>query len=67
MALEMAKAYPPDVVLLDLGLPGMDGFEVAKTLCMLVPQRGSLYIAAITGYGKPEDKKRAAEGAWTRT
>lgn len=27
-ALQMAKAYPPDVVLLDIGLPGMDGYEV---------------------------------------
>jgi CheY-like chemotaxis protein len=61
MALEMAKAYPPDVVLLDIGLPGMDGYEVAKALRKLMPQPGSLYIAAVTGYGKPEDKKRATE------
>ena len=31
-ALEMAKAYPPDVVFLDIGMPGMDGYEVARRL-----------------------------------
>ena len=59
MALEMAKAYPPDVVLLDIGLPVMDGYEVARALRRL--RHGSLYIAAITGYGKAEDKRRATE------
>jgi CheY-like chemotaxis protein len=60
VALEMAKLYPPDVVLLDIGLPGMDGYEVAQALRKQQPER-TLYIAAITGYGKPEDKQRAAE------
>ena len=32
IALEMAKLYPPDVVLLDIGLPGMDGYTVAQEL-----------------------------------
>lgn len=60
MALEMAKLLPPDVVLLDIGLPGMDGYKVAEALRNQDPGR-TLYIAAVTGYGKAEDKKRAAE------
>lgn len=60
VALEMAKLYPPDVVLLDIGLPGMDGYELARAL--RAQASGSpLCIAAVTGYGKPEDKQRALE------
>lgn len=60
VALEMAKLYPPDVVLLDIGLPGMDGYEVARALRKQDPGR-TLYIAAVTGYDKHEDIKRAFE------
>lgn len=59
VALEMAKLEPPDVVLLDIGLPGMDGYEVARALRQQATGR-KLYIAAITGYGSEGDKKRAA-------
>ena len=58
IALEMAKLQPPDVVLLDIGLPGMDGYELAQALRKQDPER-TLYIAAVTGYGKAEDKERA--------
>lgn len=58
IALEMAKLQPPDVVLLDIGLPGMDGYELAQALRKQDPGR-TLYIAAVTGYGKAEDKERA--------
>jgi CheY-like chemotaxis protein len=61
VALEMAKLYPPDVVLLDIGLPGMDGYEVAKELRK---QKPNLYIAAVTGYGTPADKQRATEAGF---
>jgi CheY-like chemotaxis protein len=63
VALEMARLEPPDVVLLDIGLPGMDGYQVAQALRELAPGR-RFYIAAVTGYGKPEDKKRAAEAGF---
>jgi CheY-like chemotaxis protein len=58
-ALEMAEVEEPDVVLLDLGLPGMDGYEVAKRLRQRV---GKLpLIIAVTGYGDEEHRRRCAE------
>jgi CheY-like chemotaxis protein len=52
-ALQAAQARPPDVVLLDLGLPGMDGFEVARRLR---EQRDTKrpFLIAITGYGQAQ-------------
>ena len=56
-ALERASAFHPDVVLLDLGLPVMDGFEVAQRLKAL-PEWGRLEVVAITGYGQDVDRQR---------
>src|SRR5687768_152368 len=63
MALEMAKLQPPDVALLDIGLPGMDGYQVARALRQQATGR-KLYIVAVTGYGKPEDKERATKAGF---
>jgi CheY-like chemotaxis protein len=53
-ALEAVAAFDPDVVLLDLGLPGMDGFEVARRL----RERASrVRLIAVTGYGQDLDRK----------
>jgi signal transduction histidine kinase len=48
----------PDVALIDIGLPGMDGFEVARRARAL-PRGASLRLFAVTGYGQPEDRERA--------
>ncbi|WP_162271260.1 ATP-binding protein [Luteitalea pratensis] len=49
---------PPDVAFIDIGLPRMDGYEVARTLRR--SDRGaSVYLVALTGYGRPEDRARA--------
>ena len=57
-ALVAAREFNPDVVLLDLGLPGIDGYEVARRLR---DERGSrTLLVAITGYGKDEDRLRDA-------
>ena len=60
LAAEIAKLYPPDVAVLDIGLPGIDGYELARILRKQAGGR-PLHIVAITGYGKPEDKERALE------
>lgn|SRR5262245_6649777 len=47
-AMYMAARYMPDVVLMDIGLPDMDGYEAARRVCALLPQRPAL--VAITGF-----------------
>jgi CheY-like chemotaxis protein len=59
-ALRMAEEYPPDVALLDLGLPGMDGYEVARRLVAQSPDRKPLLIA-VTGYGRDTDRQHSTE------
>ena len=62
-ALESASAFHPDVVLLDLGLPVMDGFEVAQRIRAL-PGLERLEIVAITGYGQEIDRQRTRESGF---
>ncbi|MDB6073569.1 MAG: chemotaxis protein methyltransferase CheR [Verrucomicrobiaceae bacterium] len=57
-ALNQAKETSPEAVILDIGLPGMDGFEVVKQLRNEVCCSASLIIA-LTGYGQEEDRQRA--------
>jgi CheY-like chemotaxis protein len=59
-ALHMAEQQPPDVVLLDIGLPGLDGYEVAKRLRAMPWERRPLLIA-LTGFGTDRDRRRSAE------
>ena len=57
-ALEAAERLCPDLILLDLGLPGMDGFEVARRL-RSTPCGRSARLVALTGYGQPADRARS--------
>jgi len=59
-ALAATERFKPDVVLLDLGMPGMSGHEVARELRRRRPGSEPL-IVAVTGWGKPEDRARARE------
>jgi CheY-like chemotaxis protein len=62
-ALEAARAFRPEIVLLDIGLPGMNGYEVARELRSRPENRG-LVLAAVTGYGQDEDRRRAHEAGF---
>lgn len=57
-AIEEAVAFRPNVILLDIGLVGMDGYEVAQRLRRL-PGSGSVYLVAVTGYGDEETVARS--------
>jgi PAS domain S-box-containing protein len=63
-AIAKARATAPDVVLCDIGLPGMSGYEVARTLRAIA--RGGVLLVAVTGYAQPEDLQRAAESGFDR-
>ncbi|HVL55098.1 MAG TPA: ATP-binding protein, partial [Burkholderiaceae bacterium] len=61
-ALELATAHRPDLVLLDIGLPGVDGYQLAGRLRrQLSPP---LYLVALTGYGGSEHRRRALEAGF---
>jgi two-component system CheB/CheR fusion protein len=57
-ALETLTRELPDIVLLDIGLPGLDGYEVAKRL-RSHPGGEAVRIYAMTGYGQEEDRRRS--------
>ncbi len=62
-ALQAAHAYQPEVVLLDIGLPGMTGYEVAQRLRQQ-PPAGLALLVALTGYGQEEDRRRSWEAGF---
>ncbi len=62
-ALEAAHSFGPDVVLLDLGLPGLDGYRVAQTL-RNEAGFSEVRLIAFSGYGQPEDRKRTREAGF---
>ena len=59
-AVRAAEARPPDVVLLDIGLPGMSGYEVARRLRQL-PSNSRPLLVAVTGFGEPADRLHSYE------
>ncbi len=61
-ALDKARAHAPEIVLCDIGLPGMSGYEVATTL----RARGgaSMQLVAVSGYARPEDVARAEQAGF---
>jgi len=62
-AIEVARAHNPEVVLLDIGLPGMNGYEVAKRL-RDEPCCKTAVIIAVSGYGQDEDRRRSSEAGF---
>jgi signal transduction histidine kinase/DNA-binding response OmpR family regulator len=62
-ALAVAGAFKPHVVLLDIGLPGMDGYEVARRLRQQFGS-GTPLLVALSGYGQEEDRQRSHEAGF---
>ena len=62
-ALGTIRAAPPEVVLLDLGMPGMDGYEVARRL-RLEPALNGVLLVALTGWGQEQDRLRTQEAGF---
>jgi PAS domain S-box-containing protein len=62
-ALEASRTYRPEVVLLDIGMPGIDGYEVARRL-RAQPEFRATALAAITGYGQEDDRRRSREAGF---
>ncbi|QRN96579.1 CHASE domain-containing protein [Archangium violaceum] len=62
-ALELVGGVDPDVVFLDIGLPGMDGYEVARRMRQR-PGGADLMLVALTGYGQASDRQRSHEAGF---
>jgi signal transduction histidine kinase len=62
-AVTSAATFQPDVVVLDIGLPQLDGYEVARRLRQMPATRAALLIA-LTGYGQKNDRDRAADAGF---
>ena len=60
-ALAMLEDVAPDVALLDIGLPEMDGFELARAIRAV---RDDVLLIAVSGYGQPEDRVRSHEAGF---
>ncbi len=62
-ALACVEDFEPEIVLLDIGLPGLDGYEVARRLRQL-PKARRAWLVAVTGYGQPADRQRGHEAGF---
>jgi two-component system CheB/CheR fusion protein len=61
--LEKARGFKPDLVICDIGLPGMDGYAVARAM-RADPELGGIALVALTGYAAPNDEARAREAGF---
>jgi CheY-like chemotaxis protein len=59
---ERALAHKPDLMVVDVGLPGLDGFGVARKVRATLGH--DVYLVALTGYGQPEDRRRALDAGF---
>ena len=59
---ELRNVFRPDVVLLDIGMPGMDGYEVARRMRQQPRSPAARVLVALTGWGQDEDRRRPRNG-----
>jgi CheY-like chemotaxis protein len=62
-ALDMFAAFQPRVVLLDIGMPDMNGYEVARAIRSRYPDLPTVLVA-LTGWGQEDDRRRAREAGF---
>jgi CheY-like chemotaxis protein len=62
-ALEMVKQHRPDIAFVDIGMPGMDGYEVARRIRSHAGAQSTVLVA-LTGWGQQEDRRRSAEAGF---
>lgn len=62
-AVQAALAFSPDLVLLDIGLPGMSGYDVARAM-RAQPQLAGMTLVALTGWGAEDDRRRAKDAGF---
>jgi DNA-binding response OmpR family regulator len=62
-AFEIAETFRPHAVLLDIGLPDVNGYELAQKL-RAAPWGGDVVLIAVTGWGQAEDRRRAFEAGF---
>lgn len=62
-ALQMADSFKPDLVLLDIGLPKLDGYEVARRI-RSQPWGAGMQLVAVTGWGQDEDRRNSAQAGF---
>ncbi|HXE52406.1 MAG TPA: ATP-binding protein [Tepidisphaeraceae bacterium] len=62
-ALAALAANPPELIFMDIGLPGMDGYDLARRI-RTEPGGDRLILVALTGYGRPEDRQRALDAGF---
>jgi CheY-like chemotaxis protein len=63
-ALDAAREFHPDLVFLDIGLPGLNGFEVARRM-REIPESATIPIFAVSGYAREADRQRALESGFS--
>ena len=64
-ALAVFNRTPLDVAIVDIGLPGMDGYELARQI-RSAPEGRNVTLIALTGYGLPDDRKRSRAAGFDR-
>jgi len=62
-ALQLAHTFQPEVIVLDIGLPGLNGFQVAQRL-RAQPDMKNVALIAMTGYGQEADRQRSKEAGF---
>jgi CheY-like chemotaxis protein len=60
--IEATRVHRPDVAIVDIGLPGVDGYEVARRIRAGTDH--TTRLVALTGYGQPEDRRRALDAGF---